>query len=97
MTAKTRQEEAAADMAEINVMKAKVELFKTLKEQNVILTIDSSGTSVFRPAPPGYDWDSLTTFVLAADNVQPAVKEPMVEFLTKTQPTSEGPPPDSAS
>ena len=97
LTAKTRQEEAAAEMAEINVMKAKVELLKTLKEQNVVFTIDSSGTFVFRPAPPGYDWDGLTTFTLTVDNVQSIVKEPMLEFVTKTQPTSEEPPPDSAS
>ncbi len=30
-------------------------------ERPITLTIDSSGTFVFRPAPSGYDWDGLTT------------------------------------
>jgi hypothetical protein len=73
MTAKTRQEEAAADLAEVNVrmaavqeMQGRLTFAKQLREINCIPSWDAAGKMTFLPAPPNYDWDGMTKALVGA-------------------------------
>jgi hypothetical protein len=82
LTAKARQEESAADLAEINVriahtqeIQGRLKLAAELREANCIPIWDASGNMTVVPAPAGYDWDEMTKFVMG-------VREPDVTGFT---------------
>ena len=74
MTAKTRQEEAAADFAgdstsgwlQSRKCKADLTFAKQLREINCIPSWDAAGKMTFLPAPPNYDWDGMTKALVGA-------------------------------
>jgi hypothetical protein len=74
MTAKARQEEAAANLAEINVrmaetqeMQGRLKFAKNLREANCIPSWEANGKMTIIPAPAGYDWDGLTKSLVGAE------------------------------
>jgi hypothetical protein len=73
LTAKTRQEEAGADLAEVNVriaqaqeMQGRLQLAKDLREADCIPFWDAKGNMTVLPAPADYDWDGLTKALAGA-------------------------------
>jgi hypothetical protein len=87
MTAKTRQEEASADLAETNAQLGKIqliggliELSGKLRDAGVIMKLNKEGGFTLLPAPPDYDFKTLTVDVqqslLAASTSDPPVADP---------------------
>jgi hypothetical protein len=70
MDAKVRQENAAADIAEINkqlveiqLANARIDLLMKLKDAGVAARFSEDGNITVSPAPKGYDFDSLRAYV----------------------------------
>jgi hypothetical protein len=73
LEAKTRQEEAAAGLAETRTRMAQTEeiqgrlkLAQDLRAANCIPRWDANGNMTVIPAPPDYDWDAMTKGLLQA-------------------------------
>jgi hypothetical protein len=95
MTAKTRQEEAAADTAETNAQLARVQLAKALLELSnnlrgagTIVRFSKDGSVTTCPAPRGYDYEALALEVKQHVIAELTVDTPQTEE-TSQQP--EGP------
>ena len=78
LAAKTRQEEAAADLAETNARMAKTQelqgrlkLFADLRDANCIPIWDANGNMTVIPAPAGCNWDELKKSLLQIDTLMP--------------------------
>ena len=74
MSAKTRLEEAAADLAEANARMAKTQelqgrlkLLTDLREANCIPIWDVNGNMTIIAAPADYNWDSLKQSLLSIE------------------------------
>ena len=84
LEAKTRQEEAAADIAETKArvalteeIQGRLKLAQDLRAVNCIPRWDANGNMTIVPAPPDCDWDGLTKAILHAQ--APAVAGFIVE------------------
>jgi hypothetical protein len=70
LEAKARQEDAAASLAETNAQIAKTQLLqawlnlaKDLREAGTMLRLDNDGNFTIHPAPPDFNFNSLTKLV----------------------------------